>query len=801
MACSDGDACTRTDTCQQGTCIGASPVVCNASDQCHDAGTCDPASGACSDPAKANGVACSDGNACTRTDTCQQGTCVGASPVVCNASDQCHDAGTCDPASGTCSNPARGNGIACDDGDLCTRRDSCQQGACVGADPVVCTADACHQPGACDAYTGQCPVGAVRPDGTACADGTVCNGAEVCHSGICTAGTPIATEDWNPCTVDSCDPVTGAVHAPIAGCSGLPDLIVSAVADNVVVDPATMQLSGTVAVTIANVGHAPADQAFTVLVFDDRNSNKTFDQASDVQWGQVSVPALAAGQSVAVNVGVSGEARFPARNLIAAYADDSRTVAETDESNNFGDNTPACVFPPNRPMHATVEWAWSSVGSVDPQYNQVLMAPVVADLDGDHVPEVVFVSYTGHPNIAPGRLRAVDGRTGKDKVTFARPVWWFSAVAIGDLDRDGRPEVVATNEQANRLLAFEHDGTLKWTSAPIPMPAGAYGVIAGGAPSIADLNGDGAPEVIIGSVVLSGADGTLVWAGNQGRADKALIDNYFSGPLSVVADLDLDGRPEVVTGSTVYRNDGQIFWNKSLAEDGYPAVGNFDADPFPEVVVTAKGRVHLYQHDGTLTWTRVLPDLRKSGEFCYAGMGGAPAIGDADGDGKADIGVAGCSSYTVIRADGTVLWTRRINDLGTGWTSSTMFDFTGDGTTEIVMSDEQNVQVVEGKTGNLLLSIPNPNGTWVEQAIVADVDGDGQAEIVAGANDYVSTGPTGLRVFGDLDGGWRPTRPIWNQYSYHVTNVNDDSTIPAHEANSWQSSNTYRQNTSDLRCH
>lgn len=39
-----------------------------------------------------------------------------------------------------------------------------------------------------------------------------------------------------------------------------------------------------------------------------------------------------------------------------------------------------------------------------------------------------------------------------------------------------------------------------------------------------------------------------------------------------------------------------------------------------------------------------------------------------------------------------------------------------------------------------------------------------------------------------------PTRQIWNQHSYHITNVNDDGTIPRFEQNSWQTHNTYRLN-------
>jgi cysteine-rich repeat protein len=171
-SCSDGNACTQTDTCQSGVCTGANPVTCSASDQCHDAGVCNTATGVCSNPAKTNGSTCSDGNACTQTDTCQSGTCTGASPVLCFASDQCHDLGACDTATGVCSNPAKPNGASCDDGNACTQSDSCQSGACTGANPVTCTAsDQCHDLGTCDTATGVCSNPA-KPNGASCDDGS-----------------------------------------------------------------------------------------------------------------------------------------------------------------------------------------------------------------------------------------------------------------------------------------------------------------------------------------------------------------------------------------------------------------------------------------------------------------------------------------------------------------------------------------------------------------------------------------------------------------------------------------------------
>src|SRR5206468_2431905 len=120
-------ACTQTDTCENGSCVGANPVVCTASDQCHDPGVCDPSTGVCSNPPKTNGTSCNDGNACTQIDTCLGGVCTG-NPVVCAASDQCHDPGVCDPSTGVCSNPEKPNGTSCNDGNACTQTDTCEGG-------------------------------------------------------------------------------------------------------------------------------------------------------------------------------------------------------------------------------------------------------------------------------------------------------------------------------------------------------------------------------------------------------------------------------------------------------------------------------------------------------------------------------------------------------------------------------------------------------------------------------------------------------------------------------------------------
>ena len=214
-SCDDGDLCTQTDSCQSGTCVGANPVVCTALDQCHDPGVCNPSTGACSNPNKADGSACDDGNLCTQSDTCQAGSCVGANPVTCSASDQCHDPGTCNPATGVCTDPPKPNGSSCDDGDACTQTDTCQGGVCSGGNPLVCVPlDQCHVAGTCNPATGVCTDPA-KPDGSSCNDGDLCTQTDECQAGICTGSNPVVCAPMDQChDAGTCDPATGVCDDP-----------------------------------------------------------------------------------------------------------------------------------------------------------------------------------------------------------------------------------------------------------------------------------------------------------------------------------------------------------------------------------------------------------------------------------------------------------------------------------------------------------------------------------------------------------------------------------------------------------
>jgi hypothetical protein len=120
--CDNGDGCTKDDVCQAGQCVGT-PVTCMPMDQCHDAGTCDSATGACTNPPKADGTACNDNSACTVNDVCTAGVCNGGIPNECIPTDECHDVGVCDPVTGECSNPEKPDGTECSGG-------FCKEGVC-----------------------------------------------------------------------------------------------------------------------------------------------------------------------------------------------------------------------------------------------------------------------------------------------------------------------------------------------------------------------------------------------------------------------------------------------------------------------------------------------------------------------------------------------------------------------------------------------------------------------------------------------------------------------------------------------
>lgn len=284
--------------------------------------------------------------------------------------------------------------------------------------------------------------------------------------------------------------------------------------------------------------------------------------------------------------------------------------------------------PPVGTFAPTIGCRWLPPAGSRTASNDVVMAPAVANLTDDNgdgatdlrdVPDIVLISFdypTDGCCTARGTLRVIDGRCNEDGTmrTIATILTPFldnsSGVALGNLHPDSMaderaPEIVATRQDMG-TIAFRRaadDGSsweIMWQNRSY-LVTGRYNG-SGAAPSLADLNGDGQPEVVVGNVVLNGLDGSLIWDGNvTGGPGVGVGNNAFLGPTSSIADLDLDGVPEVIAGNTVYDGrDGTVEWTYtyttsnsacggSVACDGYNAVGNFDDDDEGEVVIVRRG--------------------------------------------------------------------------------------------------------------------------------------------------------------------------------------------------------------------
>ena len=431
-----------------------------------------------------------------------------------------------------------------------------------------------------------------------------------------------------------------------------------------------------------------------------------------------------------------------------------------------------------------VEWV-RDIWKTHPDANQIIMTPIVAPLtDDDHdgvygsegdLPAVVVMTFAADKTTGPGVLRALRGDGSTELFAVADPgLWGGSGIAVGDIDGDQRPDIIALAAEGV-VKAFSHEGALKWSSAPSLSDVGSY-LPHYASPAIADMDADGRAEIIVGRLILN-HDGTVRGKGAYGLGGSVVASASFA------VDLDADGVQEVVVGNALYRPDGSAIWSNDLP-DGYPAVADFTADTQPEIVVVTDGSVRLQAIDGSVLWSVANP----------AQTGGPPTIADFDGDGKPEIGIAGRTGYVVLDTDGAVLWQRATKDASSGITGSSVYDFEGDGVADVVYADEIDLYVYSGLDGAIKLKYSEHNsGTALEYPVVADVDNDGEVELLVVQNTVLGQGQsTGITVLGDKQHSWRPGRRIWNQHAYSITNVNDDGTLPLQPAPNWLTFNNFR---------
>jgi hypothetical protein len=429
-------------------------------------------------------------------------------------------------------------------------------------------------------------------------------------------------------------------------------------------------------------------------------------------------------------------------------------------------------------FNPVIEWQWTT-NVTYPGYDDLMATPAIGNLtddngDGlvnqDDVPDIVFTSFAGGAYTSAGTLTAISGDDGSQQWSVTGgggySLYASAGVAIGDLEGDGVPEVCTAAVGAS-VICFEvytQGAVFKWAAGTEP-----YYV---GAPAFADMDGDGRSEVIFGREIFD-SDGNLLGKGEHGIARA----------MTFAVDMDDDGQLEVVAGNAIYEMDGSAAWSDG-GTDGMTAVADFNLNGQPELVRVGGSVVQVLSPFGdNVAWTTSVP----------GGGGGAPTVADFDGDGLPEVGVAGLAYYTVFDTDGTVMWSNPVSDYSSSVTGSSVFDFEGDGDAEVVYADEHTLWIFEGATGAILMAQEgHASGTLFEFPLIADVDLDGSTEIIVASNNYAYSGWNGITVIGDADQSWAPARPIWNQVGYHITNVNDDGTIPAVQQRNWETWNSFR---------
>ncbi len=461
------------------------------------------------------------------------------------------------------------------------------------------------------------------------------------------------------------------------------------------------------------------------------------------------------------------------------------------------------------------EPTWPHITLADddfPAFHQCVMTPQVADLDGDCIPEIIFNTYQNSSYTNNGILRVIRGDTGERVWTLGDDQYRTdpgSHPAIGDINGDGIPEVI-TEASGNALIAVQGDtGNVLWVSEN----HNNGGV--SGAPALVNFDGAGNPEIAFGHTIYD-ANGAIAFeaAGSEATGTNGI------GPISCVADLTGDGLPELIAGATVWTFTGTVgtdfegteLWQGSPA-DGYCGIADFNLDGMPEVATVQGNAITIFNGQ--------TGQVIAASAITGGGAGGPPNIADFDGDGLPDIGTAGGNNYVVVQYDGTdvlkELWNAETKDGSSQRTGSSVFDFDGDGRSEVIYADEWYLRIYPGTepdcpggplcdgvmTDEEILFIDiNSSRTRSENPIVADVDGDFKAEIIVSTNNESNQGAigdAGIEVFEDRLDNWVGTLPIWNQHSYHVTNVQANATIPDMEQPNWSYPvgspyNSYRRN-------
>lgn len=436
----------------------------------------------------------------------------------------------------------------------------------------------------------------------------------------------------------------------------------------------------------------------------------------------------------------------------------------------------------------------------------------VGDLNRDGKPEIITMNkYTDRLFI----LNGTDGSIQHQKSVSFDPNW---EVAIANIDNDNCGEIFffgyedppGDDNAGTYLYAYDCTLTLIWRSAkrlrgdPIN-----YG--------LADFDGDGKVELYVKDEIFDAHTGI--------RLVKSTASSWTTingGPVAV--DIMGDDKLELVNGCAIYSVDlgnrtadaGSLTLLKK--HDDYfirhefnaTSVADYNLDGYLDILASGSTEAHGKNttiffwdvHNNVMkTYSDPIPGdftiyacPTKTGEYYKNGWQngtGRINIADLDGNGKLNISyVSGKYLYALDENLNPMPWSpKEVNEETSGHTGCTLFDFNGDGKSEIVYRDERFLYIINGTDGTIYNQQACISRTNREYPIVADVDADGSTElcVTCGFDDNASVDNfcnldysrySHVRVFKSASDPWVPARRVWNQHGYFNVNVNDDLTIP-----------------------
>ncbi|MCB9330986.1 MAG: VCBS repeat-containing protein [Lewinellaceae bacterium] len=466
--------------------------------------------------------------------------------------------------------------------------------------------------------------------------------------------------------------------------------------------------------------------------------------------------------------------------LIDCYDQDCTCTGQCDNFYYTTCNADCFFIPSCDTINLGIQWvAQAETGTYSPL--------VAGDMDGDGIPEIV--TY----RVESTEIFIIDGATGATKVQIASPTGLPGGTcpAMADLDNDGFGEFVIVG--GDRLLrCYSHTGALKFTST---VQVGYGNRYAFSSPNIADFDHDGWPEINIGNQVFSGQTGALLASGGDllsaGEHPARAANGFsFNSPIAIDAlpdnfCADCAGL-EIVAGNQVLSVNlatgvvAAVVTAPAPFTDGFTSIADFDRDGDLDAIVQGRkgGQNTVY------CWDIQTPVIMREFQLPTNWHEGASRVNIADlnGDGQLEVSFVEFPQLFALKNDFSILWTVNTID-PSSVTCSSVYDFCGDGSADVIYRGQSFLQVIEGATGLVKWQDQCLSATHIENPLVLDVDGDGQTEIVieCGSNGTQDQGTVVAYEAVGLPG--ISSRRVWNQHAYFNTNINEDLSVPRIQQN------------------